>query len=197
MDALDRLSFPRYQLRQKFFKIFGEAFHIFDPEGKVVLYSKLKALKIREDIRVYSDESMAEELLRITTKSIFDIAGTYEVIDSLDGSRVGALRRKAMKSIVKDEWLILDETGQEIGKIAEDSMMMALLRRGHEGLAMIFPQRFHATIDDQPVAHFQQNFNPFIKKIDLDFTMDQQGLLDRRLGLAAAILLCAIEGRQS
>jgi hypothetical protein len=47
------------------------------------------------------------------------------------------------------------------------------------------------------VLTFQQNFNPFLAKIDLDFSSDVNGLLDRRLGIAAAILLCAIEGKQS
>jgi hypothetical protein len=46
------------------------------------------------------------------------------------------------------------------------------------------------------VATYQQNFNPFVKKLTIDFTMDPQGRLDRRLGLAAAALLSAIEGRQ-
>jgi hypothetical protein len=50
---------------------------------------------------------------------------------------------------------------------------------------------------DVPVLCFRQRFNPFIAKIDLDFSMDTQGRLDRRLGIAAAVLLCAIEGRQA
>jgi hypothetical protein len=41
-----------------------------------------------------------------------------------------------------------------------------------------------------------QNFNPFVTKINANFSEDTRGLLDRRLGLAAGILLCAIEGKQ-
>ena len=44
---------------------------------------------------------------------------------------------------------------------------------------------------------FKQNFNPFVLKIKLDYSMDRNRLLDRRLGIAGAVLLCAIEGRQS
>ncbi len=196
MDALDRLSFPTYLLRQKVFKIFGAAFHIYDPDGNVVLYSKLKSFRLREDIRLYSDESKSEEILRIQTKSVFDIGGTYDVVDSLDGSRVGALRRKGLKSILKDEWLILDEQGQEIGNIKEDSTIMALIRRSHEAVAAVFPQKYYATVEGEPVAMFKQNFNPFVRKLEIDFSMDAEGRFDRRLGLAAAVLLGAIEGRQ-
>jgi hypothetical protein len=35
-----------------------------------------------------------------------------------------------------------------------------------------------------------------VKKIAIDFRHDTGGRLDRRLGLAAAVLMCAIEGRQ-
>jgi hypothetical protein len=33
--------------------------------------------------------------------------------------------------------------------------------------------------------------------MDLDFTMDAGRLLDRRLGIAAAILLAAVEGKEN
>jgi hypothetical protein len=52
-------------------------------------------------------------------------------------------------------------------------------------------------INDQRVFQFKQNFNPFVQKLKLDFTPDVGGLLDRRLGIAAAILIVAIEGRQN
>ena len=41
-----------YMIRRKVFRIFGGAFHIYDPAGQVVGYSKQKAFKLREDIRL-------------------------------------------------------------------------------------------------------------------------------------------------
>jgi hypothetical protein len=46
------------------------------------------------------------------------------------------------------------------------------------------------------VCEFRQHLNPFIQKITLDFSIDTGNMLDRRLGLAAAILLSAVEQRQ-
>ena len=62
MDIAERYAFDRYVLRQKFFKVFGASFHLFDPEGNVVLFSKQNAFKLKEDIRVYTDESMQTEI---------------------------------------------------------------------------------------------------------------------------------------
>ncbi|MEM7625962.1 MAG: hypothetical protein AAF333_10055 [Planctomycetota bacterium] len=196
MDLAERYAFPSYVLRQKVFKIFGGAFHIFDPEGSVVLYSKQKAFKLKEDIRVYADESMVQEVLTIRTQSVFDISGTYGVVDATTGEAVGALKRHGVKSMFKDEWTIYDNQGTEAGKIIEDSTLKAVVRRFIEAASVFMPQAYHATWHGQPVATFKQNFNPFVQKIAIDFSEDTGNLLDPRLGLAAAILLCAIEGKQ-
>ena len=73
---------------------------------------------------------------------------------------------------------------------------MALIRR-FIPFANLIPQEYHGDIRGTPVCTFKQNFNPFVMKISLDFSADVNRLLDRRLGLAAAVLLCAIEGKQS
>src|SRR5262249_44034991 len=48
----------------------------------------------------------------------------------------------------------------------------------------------------QTVATFNQRFPLLATKPTLDFSLDPQRLFDRRLGIAAGILLCAIEGKQ-
>jgi uncharacterized protein YxjI len=184
---------PTYLVRRKIFKLVGAAFHIYDPNGDVAFYSKQKAFKLKEDIRVYTGEDMRTEVLTIKARSIIDFSAAYDVFDPATQTKVGALKRKGMKSILKDEWIILDANEREIGLIQEDSMMLALVRRF---LTNLVPQSFDGTINGQKVCHFKQNFNPFVTKITLDFSMDMNKLLDRRLGIAAAILLCAIEGKQ-
>ncbi|WP_338864684.1 hypothetical protein [Myxococcus stipitatus] len=191
--ALGRFGQKRYTIRRKFFKLFGGAFHIYDEAGTLAFYSKMKAFKLKEDLRVYSDEDMREELITIKARGIIDLGMTYDVVDAVTGKPLGALRRKGLRSILRDQWLVLDVNDQEVGKIEEDSMALALVRRF---LTNLIPQSFSGALGTNQVLAFHQRFNPFIQKIDLDFSMDERGLLDRRLGIAAAVLLCAIEGRQ-
>ncbi|WP_257462514.1 LURP-one-related/scramblase family protein [Archangium lipolyticum] len=191
--APGRFGQSRYMIRRKFFKLFGGAFHIYDEAGNVLFYSKMKAFKLKEDLRVFTGEDMQEEVFSIKARNILDISATYDVTDSSTGQKLGALRRKGLKSILRDEWLILDVNDQEVGMIQEDSMLLALVRRF---LSNLVPQTFQATVGGTPVFTFRQRFNPFIQKIDLDYSMDTGGKLERRLGIAAAVLLCAIEGRQ-
>lgn len=181
-----------YIIRKKVFSIMGAKLHIYNSSEELLLYSQMKAFKLKEDIALYTDESMQKELLRIKARTMIDFSATYDVYDSETGETLGALRRKGLKSIVKDEWIILDARDKEIGYIKEDSVFMALLRR----VITLIPQKYNVEIGNMVIPAFRQNFNPFVTKIIADFSEDRQGLLDRRLGLAAAILLCAIEGKQ-
>jgi uncharacterized protein YxjI len=183
-----------YLIRRKVLKLVGAAFHVYDQEQKLQFYVKQKGLKLKEDIRVFNSEDMAEEVLLIQARNAIDFSGTYDVFESSTNRKIGTLRRKGLKSIFKDEWLLLDSSENEIGNIKEDHIGLAILRRF---ITNLIPQNFKGTIGNQQVFTFKQRFNPIISKIELDFSMDTTKLLDRRLGIAAGILLSAIEGRQN
>jgi len=189
----EQFTYPTYLVRRKFFRVLGAALHIFDPNGQVALYAQMKAFKLREDIRLYTGEDMKTEVLTIKARQVLDISATYDVVDPATGAKIGALRRKGLKSILRDEWLILDATDVQIGTIKEDSTALALIRRF---LTNLVPQKFHAELHGKHVATYKQHFNPIIFKMDVDFTADTGGMLDKRIGLAAAVLLATIEGRQ-
>lgn len=187
-----------FTIRRKIFKFLGAAFHIYDANGNLAFYSKQKAFKLKEDIRVYGDESMTRELLIIKARGVIDLGMTYDVIDSATGTTVGALKRKGLKSIIRDEWVILDVNDNELGLIQEESGALALLRRGiGQWASILAPQVFDGYVGDTPVLQFKQNRNPFVQKVVLDYSADVGNLLDRRLGIAAACLIIAIEGRQN
>ena len=187
-----------FVLRQKVLKIFGQAFHVYDTNQQVCFFAKLKAFKLKEDVRIYADTEQQNELLRIHARSVIDFGATYDIIDSAQDLKLGALRRKGLKSILRDSWLILDVNDEEIGTLTESgSGGLALLRRLGGFGTLIMPQTFSVDVNGQQVASFRQRRNPFIAKLDLDFSMDSQQLLDRRMGIAAAILIGAIEGRQN
>ncbi|MDA3798893.1 MAG: hypothetical protein PF692_07425 [Kiritimatiellae bacterium] len=188
-----RFSYDSYTVRKKIFTIFGAAFHIYDPSGQVAFYSKMKGFKLKEDIRLYTEENMTKEILLIQARQVIDFSAAYDIIDLITNEKVGALKRKGMKSIFKDEWIIMNTEDHEIGLIKEDHALLALLRRF---LTNLIPQTYYIEMGGKQTCVFKQHFNPFVLKMNIDFTMDNDNTLDRRLGLAASVLLCAIDGRQ-
>jgi len=195
--SIDRFRHDQYTFRRKVLTLVGAKVHVFDPDNQLVMFSKLKAFKLKEDIRLYADESMAEELLTIQARNVIDFSAAYDVVDPKTNEHIGTIRRKGLKSMVRDEWELLDHEDQLLAVIQEDSTWMALLRRFVDLVTLVFPQKYTMTSDGLPLGSFKQNYNPFVTKIAVDFTDDREKLLDRRLGLAAGILLCVIEGKQS
>ncbi|MHB0999974.1 MAG: hypothetical protein ACYC27_12075 [Armatimonadota bacterium] len=190
----DPFGYSNYLLKKQFLKLFGGSFRIYNPTGDLVLFASMKAFKLKEDIGIFSDESKTTEYARIKARSIIDFWSTYDIYDSATNQKLGGMKRKALKSMLKDEWIIMDAVDNEIGLIQEDSWLMAILRRLIGGGWV--PQAFHGEIKSSPVFNFKQQFNPIIQKIELDFTPDTMNLMDRKFGIAAAILMSAIEGRQ-
>lgn len=186
------MAATEYTIRRKVFSFLGPKFHVYNADGKLIGFSKQKAFKLKEDIRVYSDESMKDERLVISARSIVDFSAAYDVTDSKSGTKLGALKRQGMKSMLRDSWTVMDENDAEIGKIQEDSMGMALLRRF---LSNLIPQKFHlAASDGNQYALFRTHFNPFVHRMTV--TVEEDCPVSPLLVLAAGILLVAIEGRQ-
>ena len=184
---------PSYLLKRQAIALTGK-FRFYDPMGNLVMFSEQKMFKLREDIRVYSDEAKTQEVLSIKARQFIDFSAAYDVVDTGMNQKVGVLRRKGLRSLLRDEWEVLDAGDNLKGLLFEDSIGLALLRRlvlGHW-----LPQNYDITFGQTRVADLKQNFNLFRYELNLDFSMDVTHQLDRRLGIAAGILLAAIEGRQ-
>ena len=187
-------QYPQYLLKRQVLALTGK-FRLYNASGEMVMYSQQKMFKFKEDIRIYADESRSQELLYIQARQILDFAAAYDVIDSQGNVKVGVLRRKGFRSIIQDEWEVLDPADQPIGVLREDSLTLGLLRRFL--LGSLLPQNYDLLFGEGRVADYKQRFNLFRYELDLDFSMDTAQRLDRRLGIAAAILLATVEGRQS
>ena len=95
-----------------------------------------------------------------------DIGATYHVKDARTNQAIGSIRRKALKSIIKDEWVFNAADGRELGKLTEKSTGMALLSR----IINIIPQSYIiVSSDGKTDAFLDQHFNLFVLKYTLSF----------------------------
>lgn len=188
----ERFRQPTYQIRRKVFKIFGGSFDVYGPDGSLVLFASQKAWKLREDIRLYGDKQKTEELLLIKARNIIDFSAAYDVVDPQTDRKLGAFKRRGWSSLFRDSWIVMDENDAEVGFIKEDSAAMALVRR----FFPLIPQKYHCEVNGAAVCTYRQNFNPFVYKLTIDFA-EAGPAPDKRLTIAGAVLLAAIEGKQS
>lgn len=190
---MDNFSDNQYMIRRKILTVFGAKFHVYNTSGELILFSKQRAFKLKEDIRVFADESMAVERLVIKARQIVDFSAAYDVVDPSENRKIGALRRKGWKSLVRDSWEFLDENDQPISVVEEDNLFLSLLRRF---LTNLIPQSYHVKQNGRVLITYKQNFNPFVLKINVSIDPDSRDVIEPRLALAGGILLAAIEGRQ-
>jgi len=188
MDPLWRQD--HYVIKRKALRIVDQ-YWIEDQNGNKLAYSKQKFWRIKEDIRVFTDESMAQELFRIKQAQIIDVWGKFDVIDSDTNIPLGYFRRKALKSaFVSDEWEIYDMNNQMIGRLAEGTGR-GLARKYIPGGKLI-PEKVTMELNGKPVVQIEQRFKIVgdIWDVKCHSLPDQ---FDRRVLLAGVILMAMIE----
>ena len=192
------LEADTYLIRKKVLKILGEAFHIYtdDSQTELLGYCELKAFKLKEDIRIYTDEKKTTELISIKARSILDFSAGYDVVDAQSGSSLGTFKRKGMKSLFKDTYILLDQQDQEYAELSEDSGLLGLIRRFVPFANILIPQIFHLRGNDGGGSvEYTQKMNPIVQRLTV--TGAQSGGFEPRVVLAGGMLLAAIEGKQN
>lgn len=191
-----RFNHQNYVITKKLLQAFGGTFYLHDLNENLVLWASQKAFKLKEDFRIYSDENKTQELLRVSARSILDFSAAYDVYDAQTNQKLGAFKRQGLKSnFVQDTWTLMDWNDAEIGLCQEDSAFMGVVRRFVDYASLLMPQRYDITVGGQQIATFQQGRNPFSSRMEI--RLDQpNAAYDRRLVLALAMLLSAIEGKQ-
>lgn len=104
------------------FKILALASQIYvrDADGSLVGYVKQKMFKLKEDIRIFADESQTDLRYGIKADRILDFSANYTFTNAL-GGRIGSIKRKGMRSIWKADYDISGPDGNASMKINEES----------------------------------------------------------------------------
>lgn len=206
---MDFSQYQKLEFRRKFFKIFGAAIDITNPEnGELVGFIEVKAWKLREDVRVYSDKSKSTELFRIHARNIIDFGVTYDVFDSRTDALLFSMRRKGLRSMfLRDHWEFKDAGDSLVGSLLETSSGLALIRRytvlipfvgWAVDLAMSFWPLTYTIADTKQAAGatVTHQRNPIIVKFSLERTGTDTSL-DPRIPVAAIALLSVVDASKN
>ena len=182
-----------YKIRKKVVTI-GQKYWIEDQNNNLLGFCKQKILKLKEDIRIYTDENLSQELFCITQQQILDAFGNFAVLDSTSGTLLGSIKREWLSSVfTKDTWEIYNPTNQLIGKIEEKSAGRALARKYMPGGGLL-PEQMTLELNGVAVAEINQSFKivgdiweMHCNSVPPDF--------DRRVLIATMLLMGLIERR--
>ncbi|MCJ7490000.1 MAG: hypothetical protein MUO87_07670 [Thermoplasmata archaeon] len=182
-----------YRIRKKVIAIANQ-YWIEDARGSKIGFSRQKIIRIRENVKIFSDDTMTTELFHIQQEQVMDMWGTFAVVDSTTNACVGKLRRQALSSgFYADEYLILDPHGRQLGRVAERGGR-GLLRKYVPGGALV-PEQLVVEFNGQQVADIKQQFKIVGDKWEVDCSrLPPQ--FDRRTLLACMLLMGMIERRR-
>ena len=163
-----------------------------------VLFARQKRMAFREDIRFFTDESESQEVFRIKARSVIDVGGRYDVHDAA-GQTIGVLEHQFRKSLLRTSWRVLSPADEELAVAQEKHQLLALLRRVVDfvpyGEFVPIPYDFLIHSGDRELGHFTRKFLGLRDTYTLDLAGDQEKRIDRRLGIALAIGLDALQNR--
>lgn len=179
----------QYRIRKKVVALVGQ-YWIENGQGTILGYSRQKFLKIKEDIRVFTDDTMAQELFRISQENLVDSWGTFAVIDSPTNQTIGKIRRNFASNYVWDEYQLLDANGQQYGKVAE---------RAGRGLARklmpfggLVPEHTCVEINGQEICEIKQQFKIVGDIWEVELSR-MPAYIDRRVLLASMLMMGMVE----
>ena len=171
----------RYLIKRPFWSILGRKYHVYAPDGSLVMFLKHPLMKLRSEFTIYTDESESTPLLIVKSRNLIAINMAHDVIDPATGEKTGSIRTRGIKSMVRDTWDLLDANDQVIGLMEEEGP--ALLRR----FLKFLPGRHKIELNGQLVATLKQNFRFFIKEVVLDLSPGGDKL-DHRFAIGCALL---------
>jgi len=168
------------------------------PAGGPVAFVRQKKLAIREDIRFYADESESEELFRIKARSVLDTGGSrYDVLAGEE--RIGFLWHKLKESLLRTTWHVGGPDEAELAIARERSQAAAIIRRLIDfvpdvGGLIPIPYNFDFLIDGRVVGSMNRKLQVRDRYV-LDLAGDTERRIDRRVAVALAIALDALQNR--
>jgi uncharacterized protein YxjI len=196
----------RFILRQRIRPVVNQyEFFLPDGDGSLgapITFVEQARFKFKEDIRFYTDESKQHELMRIKARQRFDPRARYDVT-AADGTKIGEIQKVFGASLLRSTYRLYSASGQETAKATEKSLAVARFRRlagfipyvGNFADWLPIPYHFVFVRGDDVLATNTRRAWKLRDTYTIDFSGDPERTLDRRLVLATAVGMDALQAR--
>jgi uncharacterized protein YxjI len=173
-----------------------------DEPGQPFCFVEQKRFKFKEDIRFYTDDSKTTELFRIKARQRFDPRARYDVT-SADGTKIGEIQKVFGKSLLRSTYQLFDASGAEVAVAQERNRFVALFRRLTGFIPYVgdfadwLPIAYHFDFlrGEEKLGEHNRKLWSFRDVYTIDMSGDPQHTIDRRLILANAVGMDALQAR--
>ena len=170
-------------------------------EGEPVCFVEQKRMKLKEDLRAFTDDSKTAEVFRIKAKKVWDPRARYDVTDA-SGRRIGKLGKVFGESLLRSTWRLYDTDEEEIAWARERNLFVAAFRRlvglipfiGDFADWIPIPYHFDFYIGKERIGGLDRILG-VRDRYRLDISGDVSRTVDRRVVLALAVGMDALQAR--
>ena len=199
MPAVDPNEHDRFVIRQRF-RLGVNQYEIALPDQPPFCFVQQKRFAWKEDLRFYTDDSRSHELMRILARQRFDPSASYDVTLP-DGGKLGEFQKRFGASLLRSTYDVRGPGGAVV--LQERNVVVALFRRliglvpyiGNYANWLPIPYHFTYSLDGREIGLHKRRIGAFRDVYDLDLSADTERVLDRRLALATAVGLDALQAR--
>jgi hypothetical protein len=169
--------------------------------GEPIAFVQQKRMKLKEDLRAFTDDTKTAEVFRIKAQQAFDPRARYDITDA-SGQHIGQISKDFGKSLLRSTWRIYDAPGTEVGWARERSLPIALFRRFAGLIPFIggftdwlpIPYHFDYFAGDERIGGLERILG-VRDRYRLDISGDVGHVIDRRVALALAVGMDALQAR--
>jgi uncharacterized protein YxjI len=206
LATVDPNAYDRFVLRQRIRLVINQYEFSLPQEdgapGEAFLFVEQKRFKFKEDIRFYTDDSKTTELFRIKARQRFDPRARYDVT-AADGTKIGEIQKVFGKSLLRSTYQLFDANGQEVAVARERGLFTALFRRFVGFIPYVgdfadwLPIAYHFDFlrGEEKLGEHNRKLWSWRDVYTIDMSGDPQRTIDRRLILANAVGMDALQAR--
>jgi uncharacterized protein YxjI len=200
--SVDPNQHDRFVLRQRIRPIVNQYEFSLGEAEPPFCFVEQKRFKFKEDIGFFADETKQTEIMRLKARQRFDPTARYDVTGP-GGEQIGQIQKVFGSSLLRSTYTLYDSAGNETARVREKSLGVALFRRlvgfvpyvGNFADWLPIPYHFLFERDGELLGVHSRRPMRFRDTYDIDLTADSGRTLDRRLVLALAVGLDALQAR--
>jgi hypothetical protein len=157
-----------------------------------------------EELNAYTDSTRSDLVFKINADTLFELEGVYTVREATRKGFIGRLKKIFVRSLHRSTWEIWDHHNRPIGHAQEKSALVAFLRRFLQVVRFVpyvgdfffvaIPYHFDFFVGEKRVGQLTRVLH-WRDVYLLDLTADKERVLERRLAVAAAICMDAMQSR--
>ena len=111
-----------YPLKMRFKIIaFAPQIYITDANDSPILFVRQKIWNLKEDVRIFRDDSKTDEVFRINANKIIDIGARYFFTDSKTEQSLGSIKQRGLKTIWRAHYDIENTMEEAEHALTEDN----------------------------------------------------------------------------